>query len=152
MPGYYTEVGLVVRQARDLGIKIPITGGDGWDSPKLVEIGGKALNGCYYSNHYSPEDTSQIIQNFVQEYKAKFVEIPDAMAPLGYDAAMILFEAIKKVGSTEGAKIKEVIAQTKDFPGITGKITINEERNAVKPAVVLKVEDGKIKYVETVNP
>lgn len=152
VPGYYTEVGLLVRQARDLGFKIPIIGGDGWDSPKLVEIGGKALNGCYYSNHYSPEDTSQIIQNFVKEFQAKYNEIPDAMAPLGYDAAMILFEAIKKAGSTDGAKVKEIIAQTQDYPGITGKITINEERNAVKPAVVLKVEDGKIKFVETVLP
>jgi len=152
VPGYYTEVGLLVRQARDLGFKIPIIGGDGWDSPKLVEIGGKALNGCYYSNHYSPEDTSQVIQNFVKEFQAKYNEIPDAMAPLGYDAAMILFEAIKKAGSTEGAKIREIIAQTQDYPGITGKITINEERNAVKPAVVLKVENGKIKFVETVYP
>ncbi len=152
VPGYYTEVGLLVRQARDLGIKIPIIGGDGWDSPKLVEIGGKALNGCYYSNHYSPEDTSQIIQNFVKEFQTKYNEIPDAMAPLGYDAAMILFEAIKKVGSTEGSKIRDAIAQTTDFSGITGKITINEERNAVKPAVVLKVEDEKIRFVETVNP
>lgn len=152
VPGYYTEVGLLVRQARDLGFRIPIIGGDGWDSPKLVEIGGKALNGCYYSNHYSPEDTSQVIQNFVKEFQAKYNEIPDAMAPLGYDAAMILFEAIKKAGSTDGEKIREIIAQTRDFPGITGKITINEERNAVKPAVVLKVEDGKIKFVETVLP
>ncbi len=152
VPGYYTEVGLLVRQARDLGFKIPIIGGDGWDSPKLVEIGGKALNGCYYSNHYSPEDTSQVIQNFVKEFQAKYNEIPDAMAPLGYDAAMILFEAIKKAGTTDGAKVREIIAQTQDFPGITGKITINEERNAVKPAVVLKVEDGKIKFVETVLP
>jgi len=152
VPGYYTEVGLLVRQARDLGFKIPIIGGDGWDSPKLVEIGGKALNGCYYSNHYSPEDTSQVIQNFVKEFQAKYNEIPDAMAPLGYDAAMILFEAIKKAGTTDGAKVREIIAQTQDYPGITGKITINEERNAVKPAVVLKVEDGKIKFVETVLP
>ncbi len=152
VPGYYTEVGLLVRQARDLGIQIPIIGGDGWDSPKLVEIGGKALNGCYYSNHYSPEDTSQIIQNFVKEFQSKYNEIPDAMAPLGYDAAMILFEAIKKAGSTEGPKIRDVIAQTTEFPGITGKITINGERNAVKPAVVLKVEDEKIKFVETVSP
>ncbi len=152
VPGYYTEVGLLVRQARDLGIRIPIIGGDGWDSPKLVEIGGKALNGCYYSNHYSPEDTSLVIQNFVKEFQAKYNEIPDAMAPLGYDASMILFEAIKKAGSTDGEKIKEIIAQTKDFPGITGKITINEERNAVKPAVVLKVENGKIRFVETVFP
>jgi len=152
VPGYYTEVGLLVRQARDLGFKIPIIGGDGWDSPKLVEIGGKALNGCYYSNHYSPEDTSQVIQNFVKEFQAKYNEIPDAMAPLGYDAAMILFEAIKKAGTTDGAKVREIIAQTQDYPGITGKITIDEERNAVKPAVVLKVEGGKIKFVETVHP
>jgi branched-chain amino acid transport system substrate-binding protein len=178
IPGYYTEVGLIARQARDLGIKIPLIGGDGWDSPRLLEIGGEALNNCYYSNHYTPEDPRSEIQNFIKEFKARYNEIPDAMAPLGYDATMIACDAIKRSGilspenvelafkNAKGTKnlmqaintpenrkkIKDAIAQTKDFPGVTGIITIDENRNAKKPAVVLKVEDQKLKYVETINP
>lgn len=171
IPGYYTEVGLIARQARDLGIKIPLLGGDGWDSPRLIEIGGEALNNCYYSNHYTPEDPRPEIQNFIREFKARYNEIPDAMAPLGYDAAMIACQAIKRseILSSENVKgaknlmeaintpanrqkIRDAIAQTKDFLGVTGIITIDENRNAQKPAVVLKVEDQKVKFVETIYP
>jgi branched-chain amino acid transport system substrate-binding protein len=178
IPGYYTEVGLIARQARDLGINVPLIGGDGWDSPRLIEIGGKALENTFYSNHYTPEDPRPEIQNFISEYKLKYNEIPDAMAPLGYDAARIAFDAIKRSGILEEKNIKEsykenpkakslmdainternrekirdAIAQTTDFPGITGVITIDQNRNAKKSAVVLKIEDGKLKYVETINP
>jgi branched-chain amino acid transport system substrate-binding protein len=178
IPGYYTEIGLIARQARDLGINVPLIGGDGWDSPRLVEIGGKALENTYYSNHYTPEDPRPEIQKFITEYKNKYNEIPDAMAPLGYDAARIAFDAIKRSGILEPQNIKEAynenpkagslmeavntvknrqlirdaIAQTKDFPGVTGMITIDENRNAKKSAVVVKIEDGKVKYVETINP
>jgi len=178
IPGYYTEVGLITRQARDLGINVPLIGGDGWDSPRLIEIGGKALENTYYSNHYAPEDPRPEVQKFISDFKAKYNEIPDAMAPLGYDAARIAFDAIKKSGILEGKNIKDsynknpkakslmdavnternrerirdVIAQTKDFPGVTGVITIDQNRNAQKSAVVLKYEDGKFKYVETINP
>jgi branched-chain amino acid transport system substrate-binding protein len=178
IPGYYTEVGLIARQARDLGITVPLIGGDGWDSPRLVEIGGKALENTYYSNHYTPEDPRPEIQKFIAEYKAKYNEVPDAMAPLGYDAARIAFDAIKRSGILEeknirkayeenpkarflmeaintGANrrlIRDAIAQTKDFPGMTGLITIDPNRNAKKSAVVVKVEDGKVKFVETINP
>jgi len=148
VPGYYTEVGLLVRQARDLGIRIPIIGGDGWDSPKLIEIGGKALEGCYYSNHYSPDDPDPLVQSFVVEFKAKYGELPDAMAPLGYDAAMILFEAIKKAGSLDPSKIRDEIAKTTDFPGIAGKVTIDSLRNAKKPAVIIKIENQQQKFVK----
>jgi branched-chain amino acid transport system substrate-binding protein len=178
IPGYYTEVGLITRQARDLGINVPLIGGDGWDSPRLIEIGGKALENTYYSNHYAPEDPRPEVQKFISDFKAKYNEIPDAMAPLGYDAARIAFDAIKKSGILEGKNIKDsynknpkakslmdavnternrerirdVIAQTKDFPGVTGVITIDQNRNAQKSSVVLKYEDGKFKYVETINP
>jgi branched-chain amino acid transport system substrate-binding protein len=152
IPGYYTEVGLIARQARRLGLAVPLMGGDGWDSPKLVEIGGEALNNTYYSNHYSVSDPSPAIQNFVSQYKAKYGEVPDALAALGFDAANILFDAIRRANSTAPAQIRDAIAQTKDYPGVTGKITIDQDRNAVKPAVVLRVREGKLEFVETIAP
>jgi len=178
IPGYYTEVGLIARQARDLGITIPLIGGDGWDSPRLVEIGGEALENTYYSNHYTPEDPRPEIQNFITKYKEKYNEIPDAMAPLGYDATWIAFNAIKLSGilkeenikkaytdkpntgslmeaiNTESnrQKIRDAIAQTRDFTGVTGVITIDENRNAKKSAVVVKIEGGKVRFMETINP
>jgi branched-chain amino acid transport system substrate-binding protein len=178
IPGYYTEVGLIARQARDLDITVPLIGGDGWDSPRLVEIGGEALDNTYYSNHYTPEDPRPEIQNFISKYREKYNEVPDAMAPLGYDAAWIAFDAIKrsgilkeenikkaytdnpKAGSLMDAinseinrlKIRDAIAQTRDFKGVTGIITIDENRNAKKSAVVVKIEGGKVRFVETINP
>jgi branched-chain amino acid transport system substrate-binding protein len=152
VPGYYTEVGTIVHQARELGITVPFLGGDGWDSPKLWEIGGTALNGCYFSDHYSTDDPNPAVQKFVNDYKAQYKEVPDALAALAYDAARILADAITRAGSTDGAKVRDALAATKDFPGVTGSITINSDRNAVKPAVVLKVENGKYLLVETIQP
>jgi len=152
VPGYYTEVGLIARQAQKLGLTIPLMGGDGWDSPKLIEIGGEALNGSYYSNHFSVQDPSPAIQKFVGDYKARYGEVPDALAGLGFDAAQVLFDAIRRANSTEGAQIRDAVAQTKDYPGVTGKITIDPSRNAVKPAVVLQVKNGQLEYVETITP
>lgn len=152
VPGYYTEVGLIARQARKLGITVPLMGGDGWDSPRLWEIGGEALNNCYFSNHYSVDDPSPAIQKFVNEYKQRYNETPDALAALGYDAARILYDSIRKCGSTDGAKLRDALAAVKEFPGVTGKITIDADRNAVKPAVVLRIQDGKFQYQETVTP
>jgi len=154
VPGYYTEVGLIVAQARQLGITVPLFGGDGWEAPQLIEIaGGKALENTYYSTHFSPESTDPKVQSFVKAYQAKFGgETPDAMAALGYDSAMVLADAIKRAGSTEGAKIRDALAATKDFPCVTGKTTLDAERNATKAAVVITVQDGRFKYVETVAP
>jgi branched-chain amino acid transport system substrate-binding protein len=152
LPGYYTEVGTIVHQARELGITVPFLGGDGWDSPKLWEIGGPALNGCYFSDHYSTDDPNPAVQKFVADYKAKYGQTPDALAALAYDAARILADSIQKAGSTDGSKIRDAIAATKDFPGVTGSISINADRNAVKPAVILKVENGKFLLVETIKP
>ena len=152
LPGYYTEVGLVARQARKLGLNIPMMGGDGWDSPKLVEIGGEAVNGSYYSNHFSVADPSPAIQKFVGDYKARYGVIPDALAGLAFDAAYILFDAIRRANTTEPAKVRDAIAATKDYPGVTGRITLDKDRNAIKPAVVLQVKDGKLEYVETITP
>lgn len=150
--GYYNEVGLIATQARELGIEAPLLGGDGWDSPSLVQVAGKAIEGSFFSNHFSNEDTSPRIQEFVTKYKAKHGSVPDAMAALGYDSAMILVDAIKRAGTTEGKALRDAIAATKDFDGITGKITLDEKRDANKPAVVLTIKDGKFVYVETVAP
>jgi branched-chain amino acid transport system substrate-binding protein len=152
VPGYYTEVGLIVLQARQQGITVPIFGGDGWESSSLVPIGGKALEGCYFSTHYSPQDTSPMVQNFVKEFKAKYGETPDAMAALGYDSAMILADAIKRAGSTDSAKVRDALAVTKDFAGVTGEISIDADRNASKSAVILTITNGQFQYVETIKP
>ncbi|MGA9778800.1 MAG: ABC transporter substrate-binding protein [Limisphaerales bacterium] len=152
VPGYYTEVGLIALQARQLGITVPLFGGDGWESSSLVPIGGKALEGCFFSTHYSPQDTSPAVQNFVKKFQAKYNEMPDAMAALGYDSAMILADAMKRAGTTDGAKVRDALAATKDFAGVTGKITIDASRNASKPAVILTITNGQFKYVQTIAP
>jgi branched-chain amino acid transport system substrate-binding protein len=152
VPGYYTEVGIIARQARELGITVPLLGGDGWDSPKLVEIGGKAIEGSYLSNHYSVDDPSPRIRQFVQAYRARYDAVPDSLSALGYDAARLVFDAIRRAGSTDGAKIRDALAATREFQGVTGRITIDKDRNPVKPAVILKVQDGAFSWVETVEP
>ena len=139
-------------QAKQLGVTVPIFGGDGWESSSLVPIGGAALEGDYFSTHFSPEDTAPAVQNFVNEFKAKYNETPDAMAALGYDSAMILAAAMKSAGTTDGAKVRDALATEKDFSGVTGKITIDVNRNASKPAVILTIKDGAFKYVETISP
>ena len=157
VPGYYTEVGLIARQARELGIKAPLMGGDGWDSPKLTEIGGKAIEGAFFSNHYSSEDQSPIVQDFISRFKKKYNVVPDGLAAMGYDAALVLIDAMNRSKTLEGNDIRAAIADTKKFQGVTGKITIDEKRNAVKSAVVLEVakkEPGKedFRYKTTINP
>jgi branched-chain amino acid transport system substrate-binding protein len=150
--GYYTESGLIAKQARQFGINAPLLGGDGWDSPSLIKVAGAAMDGNFFSNHFSAEDQAPAIQEFIKRYQAKYNEVPDAMVALGYDSAMILADAIKRAGTTDAAKLRDAIAATKDFAGITGKISLDEKRNANKPAVVLTIQDGKFKYVETVAP
>ena len=152
IPGYYTEVGLIARQARKLGFTVPLLGADGWESPKLWEIGGESLNDCYYSNHYSLDDPSPAIQTFVKQFKQKYNETPDAVAALSYDATRVLIAAIQQAGSVNSSAVRDALAATRDFPGVTGKITIDAKRNAVKPAVVLKVKDGRLEYVQTIQP
>lgn len=152
IPGYYTDVGNIALQARKLGIKTPLLGGDGWDSSKLGEIAGEAINGCFYSNHYSHEDPSPRVQDFIKKYSAKHNSTPDGLAALGYDAGRILFEAMKRSPSLQGKDLAAELAKTKDFDGVTGKISIDKDRNAVKPAVMLEMKDGKPTFVSTVQP
>jgi branched-chain amino acid transport system substrate-binding protein len=152
VPGYYTEAALIVKQARELNMNIPMMGGDGWDSSKLIEIGGASLNGTYYSTHYAVDDTSALVQNFVGKYRERYKETPDCMGALGYDAALLLFDAIKRANGTDAAAIRDALAQTKDFVGVTGKITIDPDRNARKSIVIIEVQDGQTHYKETVQP
>lgn len=152
VPGYYTDVGLIARQAKGLSLTVPLLGGDGWDSSKLSEIGGEAINGNYFSNHYSSESTDPVVVEFLKKYKERYNETADGLAALGYDAAKILIAAMERTGDLTSKNIRDELAKTKDFQGVTGKISIDENRNATKPAVVVKV-DGKInRYVTTINP
>ncbi|HEY3425665.1 MAG TPA: ABC transporter substrate-binding protein [Negativicutes bacterium] len=153
LPGYYEEVGKIIKQARELGMNMPFVGGDGWDSPKLVEIGGaQALNNSYFVNHYSVEDTSLASKTFVEAYKKEYGQIPDAMAVLAYDAAYVLADAITRANSTEPDKIRAALAATKNFKGVTGEISMNESHDAVKSAIMLELKDGKQVYKETIKP
>lgn len=152
VPGYYAEVALIARQAQQLGLKVPLLGGDGWVGDSLIPVAGKAIEGSFFSNHYSEEDQSPVIQEFVKKYKDKYGAVPDAMAALGYDSAKILADAMNRAGTTDSAKLRDAIAATKDFKGVTGSITLDDKRNATKPAVMMTVKDGKFSFVETVAP
>ncbi|MCE9592311.1 MAG: ABC transporter substrate-binding protein [Planctomycetes bacterium] len=155
IPGYYNEVASIALQARKLGIpnSVPLMGGDGWESPKLAEIAGEAVEGCYFSNHYAPEDERAEVKEFIAKYKAKYNGVtPGALAASGYDAANILFDAMGRAPSLSGADLAKALAETKNFKAVTGLITINKSRNADKSAVVLQMKGGTPVYVATVEP
>jgi branched-chain amino acid transport system substrate-binding protein len=153
VPGYYNDVALICRQARELGITCPLMGGDGWDSDKTFQIGGDAVNGCYFTNHYSPEENRPAVKEFITAYKAKYHDkVPDAMAILGYDAMRLMADAIARAGDMTGKKIRDALADTKDFPGASGSITIDADRNAQKAIVILKIDGGKTHFVGSVDP
>jgi branched-chain amino acid transport system substrate-binding protein len=152
IPGYYTEVGLIARQARGLGIKVPLLGGDGWDSSKLFEIGKDAVVGGYFSNHYSTDTKDPRAREFIANFKKEYNIVPDGLAAMGYDAAKVLFDAMKRAKSLDPSDIRDAIAATKDFPAVTGMITIDAQRNATKPAVVVKVVGNHNVFVTSINP
>ena len=153
IPGYYGDVAVIAKQARQLGLTQPLLGADGWDAPGLWELGGDTLNGCYISNHYSANDPSENIQSFVRNYRSRYGNLtPDAHAALAYDALRFLADAIRRAGTTEGPKLREALAKTKNFKGVTGVISMDRARNAVKPAVILKLQDGAYIYQETIQP
>ena len=153
IPGYYTDVGLIAKQARQLGISATLLGGDGWESEKLFELGGEAVENSYYTNHYSPDSPNPATQKFITAYKAKFNgKVPDSLAALAYDAANVSLDALRRAKSLEGPAIRDALAGTRDFDGAAGKLTLDEKRNATKPAVVLKVAGGKASYAATVTP
>ena len=170
VPGYYTEVGLIARQARELGITVPMLGGDGWVSERLLEVAQDALNGSYFVNHYYENDPNPIVQNFVQSYRKRYNSTPDGLAALAYDAAGVLTTAMQQLLSADPkafetlsgppnadqkaarAKLRELIAATRDYAGVTGRISLDEHRNAVKPAVFVGIENRAYKLVATVEP
>ncbi len=153
VPGYYTDVALICIQAKQLSLTAPLFGGDGWESDELVKIGQDAVEGNYFSTHYAPDLATEKSRSFVAAYQKRFGgKTPDAMSALGYDSVMILADAIKRAGATDGPKVRDALAATRDFDGVTGKTSINEKRDATKPAVILQVKNGKFKYIETVNP
>ncbi len=152
VPGYYTDAGLIARQAKSLDLKATLLGADGWDSPKLVEIGGEAMEGAYLSNHYSVDDPAPAVHKFVDAYKARYGAEPDSIAATSYDAMRLIADAITRAGSTEGPRIRDALAATKDFAGVTGTITMDADRNPIKPAVVLRVEGGRFRFADSVAP
>ncbi|MEO5616718.1 MAG: ABC transporter substrate-binding protein [Candidatus Eisenbacteria bacterium] len=172
VPGYYGDVGLIARQARELGLKMPILGTDGWESDQLITIGGEALEGCYYSNHFAVDNPDPNLQNFLQKHREKYGAEPNAITGLAYDAAKVLFSSMErlyeqdpagfaalaasKAGTVErkaaSKKLRDIIATTTNYAGITGVITLDENRNATKPAVVIEIKGGKKVYHSTVNP
>jgi branched-chain amino acid transport system substrate-binding protein len=152
LPGYYTDAGLVARQAKSLGLSATLLGADGWDSPKLAEIGGAAVDGAYFSNHYSVDDPSPVGRRFVDAYRKRYGADPDSIAALSYDAVRLLADAIRRAGSTEGKRVRDALADTRDFEGVTGKITMDADRNPIKPAVILQVSAGRFRFVTSVAP
>jgi branched-chain amino acid transport system substrate-binding protein len=152
LPGYYNEVALIARQARQFGVKIPFLGGDGWEGDSLLKVAGNTLDGCFFSSHFSADNQDPAVQDFIKNYKAKYGTVPDCQAALGYDTVRLLAQAITRAGNTNPAALREAIAATKDFPGVTGKITLDANRNASKPAVVQTIGEGKFKFVENAEP
>lgn len=153
VPGYYTDAALIAIQAKQLGLNVPLLGGDGWESEKLLEIGKDAVEGHYFSTHYHPDVGSEKSKRFVANYKKRWNgKTPDALAACGYDSAIVLADAIQRAGTTAGPKLRDALAATKDFDAVTGRITINPKRDATKSAVILQVKGGKFAYLETVAP
>ncbi|HEV2834778.1 MAG TPA: ABC transporter substrate-binding protein [Pyrinomonadaceae bacterium] len=153
IPGYYGEVALIAKEARAIGLQQPLLGGDGWDAPELWQLGGDALNGSYITTHYSAGDPSPAIQAFVEGYKQRYGNlVPDAHAALAYDATRLLFDAITRAATTDSPALRDALAQTKGFAGVTGMITMDADRNAIKPVVVLKLQDVTFIYQETIQP
>ncbi len=153
VPTYYKQVGLIIKQARELGIELPMMGADGWDSPKLVSIAGaESLQDCYFTNHYSIEDPAEHIQSFVKAYDEKYGATPDSFAALGYDAGYLLAEAIEQAGSADPEKIQEALANIKDFEGISGEMAIDEKHFTVKDLSIIKLVDGQQTLINKLKP
>jgi branched-chain amino acid transport system substrate-binding protein len=153
VPGYYTDIGQIAIQARDLGITAPLLGGDGWESPKLIEIGGKALEGCIYTNHYFYGDSNPVVSNFVRKYKERYGQTPDSLAALGYDAMKTLADSMKRASKLDGPSLRDAIGQTKGLVGVTGTINIGPDRNAMgKSLVIEEIKNGQLTLKATIDP
>jgi branched-chain amino acid transport system substrate-binding protein len=144
IPGRYNQAGRIAKEARELGIKAVLLGADGWNDPQLFQLGGDALDGAYITSHYSADDPTQTVRDFTSAYKKRYGSAPDQTAARAYDAMNVLADALKRAGTSDAAKLRDAIAQTSKFSGVTGTITINAERNASKPTVIFKLQGGKI--------
>lgn len=142
LPGYYREAGLLVRQARAKGIEATFIGGDGWDSRTLYEIGGLSMVGTFFSSHFTADDTDPSVVAFAESYRLLFGAVPDGFAASGYDAARIMLDALARSPTLDGPSVRAALAETRDFPGVTGRITFDEQRDAIKPIVIIKIEEG----------
>ena len=153
IPGYYSDAGPMARQARELGIQATLLGGDGFDSGgRLGELGGSAVEGALYSTHFAPDNPGGRVQDFIAKYKARFGHIPDALGALGYDAARVGIDALRRSGGVGGPALREQIARTRDFDGVTGRITLGPDRDAVKPAIIVKLVKGQQVFAAEVSP
>lgn len=152
IPGYYLQVALIAQQARTLGLAVQLLGGDGWDSDDLLRVGGEAMVGALFSNHYASDAPSPRVQRFRAAYRARYGGDPDGLAALGYDAMMLLADAIARTGSTERDEVRDALAATQSFPGVTGDIAMDERRDARKPAVIVEVTAEGFRYKATVQP
>jgi branched-chain amino acid transport system substrate-binding protein len=154
VPGFYEEVGLIIKQARELGLNVPIMGGDGWDSPKLVEIAGaNTLNNTFITNHYSSGDSDKKVQDFVTAFKAKYDgKSPDAFTALGYDTVYFLADAIKRAGSSDSSKIQKALAETDGLELVSGKVKLDQNHDPIKAAVILEYKNGEQQFKTKINP
>ncbi|HQY06598.1 MAG TPA: ABC transporter substrate-binding protein [Lacunisphaera sp.] len=152
VPGYYTEAALIAKQARELGLAMPLLGIDGWESSQLIAIGGAAVEGAYLSTHYSAENQAPGVLAFNERFRARWGEDSNALSALAYDAALVLIDALKRAGTTDGPALRAALAATRDFPGATGRITFDAQRNPTKSAVVLTVKNGRFVFVQDVHP
>jgi branched-chain amino acid transport system substrate-binding protein len=153
VPGYYQEVGLIIKQSRDLGMKMPVLGGDGWDSVQLTNIAGaENLENTFFCNHYSAEDKSPKVTSFVEAYQKAYGQVPDSFAALAYDATWMIIKAMERADSTDPVKIRDEMEKTKDHDGVSGKTTLNATHDAVKGAVIIAYQGGKQVFKERVAP
>ena len=148
LPDYYSTVNLIAAQAREKGMTAVFMGGDGWDSPDLDEA---ALEGGYFTNHYSPEDPRPEVQDFVKKYQAKYGSVPDALATLAYDAATVLLKGIEQAGTADPVAVAKAI-EGGVFPVVSSEISYDTQHNPVKAAAMLQVTGGVVKYVATIEP
>jgi branched-chain amino acid transport system substrate-binding protein len=152
VPGYYQEVALIVKQGRQIGLTMPFIGCDGWANQALLAIGGKAIDGCFFTNHFSPDDQAPIVKNFVAKYQEKYGALPDTFSALGYDAARLLSDAIQRAGSANSQALRDALAKTSEFPGVTGQISFDANRNASKPGLIVTIKEGKFEIAEKITP
>jgi branched-chain amino acid transport system substrate-binding protein len=152
LPDYYNKVALIAKQARAIGVKAILLGGDGWDSPDMVKIAGEAIEGGYFTNHYSPDDPRKEVQDWVAKYEKRYGSKPDALGTLAYDATNLLLAAIREANSTEVSKVREKLQQIKGFKSVSGEISFDEYGNPIKSAVILQYKGGKQVFVTSVSP